>query len=326
MRLRIDLAYDGTDFSGWAIQPNKRSVQEELEKALFRVVRPKWTAILLQTADPNHNVTFAKLTLPQDILTKLEQNEGIAKVIKTIVAGRTDAGVHAEWQTVHIDLAPEDYFRLPGYRRIGSAKITPEQALLDKLSAVIPNDIQIKQIRLVPDTFSARFSALSRTYVYRIADCPESKTPFIRRFVHFAKHPLDIDAINEGAHALLGLHDFAAFSKPRPNIISTTIRDLREFSWKRVPFGVQNNEIIEVRITADAFTHNMVRSLVGSCIFVGEGKKPKEWLKEKLDTRVREGKTGPIDPRGLSLKCIQYPDKDVDFEKQNAITKSVRKI
>jgi tRNA pseudouridine38-40 synthase len=321
MRLRIDLAYDGTDFSGWAIQPNKRSVQEELEKALFRVVRPQFIAEFF-----SQTTIFTKFDSTRDKFINFNQNEGIAKVIKTIVAGRTDAGVHAEGQTVHIDLAPEDYFRLPGYRRVGSVKITPEQALFDKLSAVIPNDIQIKQIRLVPDTFSARFSALSRTYVYRIADCPESKTPFIRRFVHFAKRPLDIDAINEEAHALLGLHDFAAFSKPRPNAISTTIRNLCEFSWKRVPFGIQNDEIIEVRITADAFTHNMVRSLVGSCIFVGEGKKPKEWLKEKLDSKIREGKTGPIDPHGLSLKCIQYPDKDADFEKQNAITKSIRKM
>jgi tRNA pseudouridine38-40 synthase len=155
-RLRIDLAYDGTNFAGWAKQPDQRTVQECLEESLAKISR----------ISP-----------------------------ETIVAGRTDAGVHATGQVIHVDL--------------------PESVSLDdlvyKLNRLLDQDIRVHKISLAPEAFHARFSALRRKYRYKILDDNRVLDPLARLDVATWYRALDVDVMNKTSHLLLGKHDFAAF-------------------------------------------------------------------------------------------------------------------
>ena len=188
MRIRLDIAYDGSAFHGWAAQPGQRTVQGELESALAAIVRGP-----------------APLT----------------------VAGRTDAGVHARGQVAHFDVDPSVWERLPGRsdREPGVALVRALNALLAR-GASGPrgfSDVIVRSARAVPDTFDARFSALWREYSYCIADGVQNWDPR-RRDVLWLDQRLDLDAMNEAARPLLGEHDFLSFCKPREG--ASTVRTL----------------------------------------------------------------------------------------------------
>ena len=121
---------------------------------------------------------------------------------------------------------------------------------------------------LAPEGFDARFSALWRRYSYRIADGPALWDPLGRASTLWHKDPLDVGLLNEGAAPLLGLQDFRSYCKPREG--ATTIRELQRFEFTRGTDGV-----IVATVQADAFCHNMVRSLVGSALYVGRAKRPR---------------------------------------------------
>ena len=169
LRLRIDLSYDGTNFSGWAIQPDRRTVQGLIEEALSKISQSK---------------------------------------VETIVAGRTDAGVHATGQVIHVDV--------------------PETISLDdlayKLNRILDEDIRINKIEIAPPAFHARFSALRRYYQYRILDSNKVIAPLARFNTAGWYRPLDVDVMNQASKLLLGTNDFAAFCKFREG--GTTIRTL----------------------------------------------------------------------------------------------------
>lgn len=133
MRLRIDLAYDGGAFYGWAVQPDIRTVQGEVENALRRILR----VAADDTDEP----------------------------LRLVVAGRTDTGVHASHQVCHIDIS-EDVLQ----RAVGHMKVAAVTATEHRLQRLLPGDIAIHRISVAPEGFDARFSALERTYVYRIVD------------------------------------------------------------------------------------------------------------------------------------------------------------
>src|SRR5690606_7576792 len=132
-----------------------------------------------------------------------------------------------------------------------------------------------------PAGFDARFSAIWRRYAYRVTAPPGGVDPLLRGHVLWHDWPLDVDAMNAAAKGLLGEHDFAAYCKRREG--ATTIRTLRELSWERLPDGT-----VEARVVADAFCHNMVRSLVGALLFVGDGHRPPSWPAEVLAAGVRD--------------------------------------
>ncbi|MEU3163600.1 tRNA pseudouridine(38-40) synthase TruA [Streptosporangium sp. NPDC006930] len=292
VRLRLDLAYEGTDFSGWAKQPGRRTVQGEIEGALGRILR-----------------------LPEPpALT---------------VAGRTDAGVHARGQVAHVDLDPGVLGALDGRGRRGVAAgggLEPgsEGELGERLSAmrrrlagVLPSDVRVHHVTVAPEGFDARFSALSRRYAYRVSDAPGGVDPLRRREVVWYNRPLDVDRLNAAAAALLGEHDFAAFCRRREG--ATTIRELKRLDW------VREDGLVVATVMADAFCHSMVRALVGSLLPVGEGRLPVDWPGEVLSRAVRDSGVHVAPAHGLCLEEVRYPAAG-ELARRAAETRRVRTI
>jgi tRNA pseudouridine38-40 synthase len=199
--LRLDLGYDGTDFSGWAAQPGRRTVQGEIEAALGMVLR-------------------------------------LAEPPSLTVAGRTDAGVHARGQVAHVDLPLSSFAALDRAGRPVARDSVAERlpALLKRLAGTLPADVRVHRLSVAPDGFDARFSALYRRYAYRVSDAPGGVDPLRRREVLWCPRPLDADRMNAAAVGLLGEHDFAAFCKKREG--ATTIRELRRLEWTRGDDGI----------------------------------------------------------------------------------------
>jgi tRNA pseudouridine38-40 synthase len=258
IRLRLDLAYDGTDFSGWAAQPGLRTVEGELTAAI---------TTLLRTPEP----------------------------VRLTVAGRTDAGVHARGQVVHVDVDPQAYAELPG-----RSDRAPEAAMVTRLAGILPPDIVVRRVSRAPEGFDARFGALERRYLYRVADPAALRDPLRRRDTVLWRRPLDADAMGEAAQRLVGLRDFASFCKRREG--ATTIRTLLEFSWRRLDDGV-----LAATVRADAFCHSMVRSLVGSVVPVGEGRRELDWPAALQARAARASEILVMPAHGLSLEEVVYP-------------------
>ena len=273
VRLRLDLAYDGGAFHGWASQPGLRTVQGELEAALAMVLRLDAVAVTC--------------------------------------AGRTDTGVHARGQVVHLDV-PES--ALLG--AAGRSAQPPEEALARRLNGVLGPDVHVQGARPAPEGFDARFSALWRRYAYRLADRPSTVDPLVRSHVTVWGRPLDEAAMNAASATLLGEHDFAAYCRRRKG--ATTLRTLLELRWDRTPSGV-----LEGTVRADAFCHTMVRSLVGALVSVGEGERGRDWPAEVLARRVRDPRVLVMRPHGLTLEQVAYP-ADADLAARAATTRVVR--
>ncbi|WP_328537208.1 tRNA pseudouridine(38-40) synthase TruA [Streptomyces sp. NBC_00344] len=258
VRVRLDLSYDGKDFSGWAKQTERRTVQGELESAIRTVTRSSLT----------YDLT---------------------------VAGRTDAGVHARGQVATVDLPREVWEE-------------HREKLLRRLAGRLPRDVRVWRAAEAPAGFNARFAAVWRRYAYRVTDTPGGADPLLRGHVLWHERELDAGAMNEAARSLLGEHDFAAYCKKREG--ATTIRTLQQLSWERGADG-----IITGTVRADAFCHNMVRSLVGALLFVGDGRRPVEWPAEVLAAGVRDPGVHVVRPHGLTLEEVGYPADELLAER-----------
>ncbi len=204
------------------------------------------------------------------------------------VAGRTDAGVHAAGQVAHVDVPSE--------------ALAPDQ-LAHRLARLLPPDVRVPSVRLVPSTFDARFSALRRHYRYRICDAPWGSDP-LRRYDTLA-HPRGLDdaAMRAASSLLLGEHDFAAFCRRRDG--ATTVRGLERFEWTR-----DEPHLLIAHVAADAFCHSMVRSLVGAVLAVGEGRRAPDWPAGLLRQTTRANEVTVAPAHGLTLVCVDYPDDD----------------
>ena len=281
VRLRLAVAYDGTAFSGWAAQPSQRTVAGVLGEALARVLR----------LGPGDDLGLT-------------------------VAGRTDAGVHATGQVAHIDVA-ETVLAATRSAHPG-ADPDPLPALVRRLSGVLPADVRVRAIARAAAGFDARFAALARAYVYRIADHPAVADP-LRRFdtVAWARQ-LDVGAMAAAAPGLLGEHDFAAYCKRRDG--ATTVRGLQALDVRRRADGV-----IELQVRADAFCHSMVRSLVGALTAVGEGRKPAEWPASLLALQARANGVAVAPAHGLTLVQVSYPPDD-QLAARDAQTRRLRAV
>jgi tRNA pseudouridine38-40 synthase len=252
VRWRLDIAYDGTGFSGWAAQRGQRTVQGELEDWLPKVLR---------------------LDVP----------------VTVVCAGRTDAGVHARGQVAHVDL-PERAIEDDG------------RAVSRRLDRALHSDLVVRRISAAPPGFDARFSAIWRRYIYRLSDASVPPDPLRRHDVARVREVIEVDAVNAGAPALLGLRDFAAFCRRRDG--ASTIRTLLDLHATRRP------EMIEITVRADAFCHSMVRSLVGALVAVGSGRRDLDWLAEVTDLGVRDPAVTVMPPHGLTLEEVGYPPDD----------------
>lgn len=270
VRLRVGLAYDGAPFRGWARQPGLPSVQAAVEDALELVLRHPCT---------------------------------------TVVAGRTDTGVHARHQTVHVDVGERAWQRLAGAHAPARAAVRKLNGALRRVlgkdrvdrgwepvvGAVVVNDVAVAE-----PGFDARFSALSRGYTYRIADAGTGHDPLTRTYAWWRDAELDVAAMDEAVRELLGLQDFLSFCKPREG--ATTVRELQSASVRRDDHGM-----ITVSLTADAFCHHMVRSIVGAAVRVGEGRRPVAWPGERLRARERDASVVMAPAHGLVLEAVHYP-------------------
>ncbi|MGV0422603.1 tRNA pseudouridine(38-40) synthase TruA [Corynebacterium sanguinis] len=258
LRLRLDIAYDGTDFHGWARQgTSTRTVQHTIESALSMVLR-----------------TPVELT----------------------VAGRTDAGVHASGQVAHADIprAALDQRSIDG----------DPARLVRRCAKLLPADVRIFDISEVSPLFDARFSALTRSYVYRVTTHPAGALPTRARDTAVWRRPVDIDAMQAAADAFVGLHDFAAFCKAKPH--ATTVREVLRMRWVEASTSKEPN-LYEAHVTADAFCWNMVRSLVASCLQVGEGSKDPGWVEPLLGETSRSPQVLLAPAKGLTLVDVSYP-------------------
>lgn len=260
VRLRLDLAYDGTAFRGWARQPGLRTVQGTLEAAIARVLG----------GDP-----------------------------QLVVAGRTDAGVHASGQVAHLDLTPAQQ------ERLAKSRAATAEALAARVNGVLGPypDVALRRTARAADGFDARFSAVWRRYEYRIADRESGYDPLERVRTTTVKAALDVAAMDAAARSLIGLHDFAAYCKWREG--ATTIRTLLDFGWHRDDRG-----ILVARVRADAFCHSMVRALVGACAAVGEGRLEVADVAAIRDEGVRTSEVKVLAARGLTLTEVGYPADD----------------
>jgi pseudouridylate synthase I len=201
-------------------------------------------------------------------------------------AGRTDAGVHARGQVAHLDLD------LPEPEAMAAT-------LQRRLRAALPEDVFVRSVRVAPEGFDARFAAIWRHYVYRLAD--SGLDPLDRLTTARITRPLDLEVLNSAAQSLLGLHDFVAFCRFREG--ATSVRELQQLRAQRLPDGR-----VELHVRADAFCHSMVRSLTGALVEVATGRRSAAWLAGLLDAEQRSGEVPVMPANGLVLEQVGYPD------------------
>lgn len=266
MRIRLDIAYDGTHFRGWATQPGLRTVQGALEAALARI---------------------------------------LGSEARLVVAGRTDAGVHASGQVAHVDLDEAQWARVEtrnGRAASDDGASDSAASLARRIRGVLGQypDVTVSRTALAPEGFDARFSAVWRRYRYRLADLTVGYDPMRRDDTTTVRAALDADAMDAAARTLIGLHDFAAYCKPRDE--ATTIRTLLDYRWERDAEGV-----LVAEVKADAFCHSMVRALVGACAAVGEGKLSVDDVVRLRDELTRTSAFKVLPARGLTLAEVGYP-------------------
>ncbi len=300
-RIRLDISYDGTEFSGWAVQPGLRTVAGELTDALRVLLRHP---------------------------------------VQIVVAGRTDAGVHAVGQVAHVDVAVDALAALAprhparSRRRAAAAPAppgllpsaagspagedpsaeapvfpavdptpSPDDAglvgLLRRLAGVLPPDVRVRRVQAAPDGFDARFSALRRHYRYRIGTGEWGVEPQDRKYVLARRRDLDLEAMTLAAATLVGLRDFAAFCRPREG--ASTVRELQALTVHAA------GDEVWIDVTADAFCHSMVRALVGSLLSVGEHRVPISRPAQLQAAGLRSSQIHVAPAHGLTLVAVDYP-------------------
>lgn len=251
--LRLCVAYDGSGFSGYQVQPGQRTIQGVLETALG----------------------------------KLADRE-----VRVRAAGRTDAGVHALGQVVSFDV--------PG---LDAAMV------LRGMPALLPPDVAVVDAQAADDDFDARRSALSRTYVY-LMWCASAPHPLYRKYAVWPRSHLDTARAGEALRAIVGTHDFSSFSRVRAD--QDPERTVME------AYAVTDGPFVRIKIVAESFLHQMVRSIVGTAMEVGTGRKPVSWMREVLEARDRSA-AGPVAPaHGLTLVDVAYDG--VEWPNRPAVT------
>jgi len=248
-KLALGLQYDGAALCGWQTQPNGQSVQDAVERALTQ---------------------FA------------------GSPLATTCAGRTDAGVHATYQVVHIETQLE----------------RPLQAWIRGVNRFLPHSIAVRWARAVPPAFHARYSALGRRYDYWLLNDPV-RAPLALNRVGWVFRPLDVPAMQGAAALLTGTHDFSSFRSAECQAKSP-VRDLRILTVER------SGSLLRVRAVANAFLHHMVRNIVGALVLVGTGRHEPEWVARVLAARDRTRAAPTFAAAGLYLTHVEY-DPELDL-------------
>ena len=249
MNVKLTIQYDGTDFHGWQMQGELRTVQGELTKALSLV-------------------------------------EGRDVVIHG--SGRTDAGVHAEGQVASVQL---------------ERTITPEK-LRAAINGNVGKDVRVLAAEIVDDEFHARYSALEKTYLYRIVNGPVL-SPFWLRYAHHDARPFDLQRMANCAKLFVGSHDWTAFSSAQSDS-ETKTRTITSLTIKERVDERAQSPMIELTMSADGFLRYMVRSIAGTLMAVGRGEMENELVLRAINEGDRSlvGATAPA--CGLTLVSVRY--------------------
>jgi tRNA pseudouridine38-40 synthase len=197
-------------------------------------------------------------------------------------AGRTDRGVHARAQVAHFDTSAS----------------RPLSAWVRGVNAFLPESVSVLWAQPVPAEFHARYSALARTYRYRLINRPV-RPALAARHAGWYHAPLDVAAMREGARALLGEHDFSAFRAAECEA-KTPVRNVHAIAIERA------GDEIQIVIRANAFLHHMVRNIVGTLVYVGSGRQAPGWVAEVLASRDRARAAPTFAPEGLYLERVEY--------------------
>jgi tRNA pseudouridine38-40 synthase len=249
MNFKLTLQYDGTDFHGWQMQGDLRTVQGELTKAVSLI-------------------------------------EG--REVTVHGSGRTDAGVHAEGQVASVDLQKE---------------ITPEK-LRSAINGNVGKDVRLIEANVVDPEFHARYSALGKTYLYRVVNGPVM-SPFWLRYAHHEARALNLEQMQRTTESFLGTHDWTAFASAQSDS-ETKVRTLTRLTVTRKWDERGRCHIIEMTMSADGFLRYMVRSIAGTLLAAGRGELDAELIERAINggDRSLAGATAPA--CGLTLLSVRY--------------------
>ena len=266
-RWRLDIAYDGNAFSGFAYQPEFTTVVG---------------------------------TLRETLATTLSIEEPVI-----VGAGRTDAGVHAFAQVVHVDL-PVMLF--------GNDRGPEAKRLMRSLNQQLRGRIKILDARTVDQEFHARYSATWREYRYLVLETSPPALDLTDVWSWSVQGPLDMDAMNRASQELLGLHDFRAFCRRPTNaeVDEPLLRRVLDARWERLADELaltpDGSPTLKFTIRAESFCHNMVRCLTSTLVAIGQGKIPESTIAERFDSLSRDHLPSPAPASGLALVAVGYDE------------------
>jgi tRNA pseudouridine38-40 synthase len=246
---KLLLQYDGTDFHGWQIQENLRTVQGELTSALSLI-------------------------------------DG--RPVNVHGSGRTDAGVHAEGQVASVDVQ----------REISAEKLRAA------INGNVGKDVRVLQVEVVDPDFHARYSALGKTYVYRIVNGPVI-SPFWARYAHHEARNLDLERMRSAAELFLGRHDWTAFSATQSDV-EDRVRTISNLEVREQWDERLRGPMIEIRVTADGFLRYMVRTIAGALMAIGRAEIDNAVLSEAIETGQRPLSIATAPANGLTLVSVRY--------------------
>lgn len=245
VKIKCTISYDGTNFSGFQIQPNKRTIQAEIEAALQRM--HKGEHIRIQSS------------------------------------GRTDKGVHARWQVIHfetmLDIPPANWKKA--------------------LNTLLPRDIAIRQVEVVPATFHARFDAIEKEYRYFVLNTDEPDV-FKRNYTYFDTAYIDVEKMQEACKIFEGTHDFTSFCSAKATVKGSKVRTLHEVQCKK------EEDTIEFILRGNGFLYHMARIIVSVLLDVGKGIINIEDIDQMFARKDREYVGMTIPPEGLYLWNVIY--------------------
>ena len=249
MNYKLLLQYDGTEFHGWQIQGDLRTVQGELTQALSLI-------------------------------------DG--RSVNVHGSGRTDAGVHAEGQVASVEIQ----------REISTTKLRAA------INGNIGRDVRVLRVETAAEDFHARYSALGKTYIYRIVNGPVI-SPFWVRHAHQEARPLDLERMKQGAELFLGKHDWTAFSAAQSDV-EDRVRTVTQVEIYERKDERSHGSLIEIRVSADGFLRYMVRAMAGTLLALGRAELDGDGIKQALETGSRPAAAVTAPACGLTLLSVRY--------------------
>jgi tRNA pseudouridine38-40 synthase len=275
-RYFIEVAYKGTNYSGFQVQQNANSVQAEVEKALNTFYRFNKAAKSAEAAETATDVDKANIT-------PAGQEASSPTAISLTGSSRTDAGVHALQNYFHLDVP----FQLT----------TNAEKDMYHLNAILPGDIVIKNIIPVAPEAHCRFDAVSREYHYHIY---QHKNPFLADKAYYYPYRLDAELLQQAAAELMLHQDFTSFSK-RNSQVHTFICNLLQSRWEQEEGG------LVYKVKANRFLRGMVRGLTGTMLLVGRKKISLPQFKTIIEQKDCSGADFAVPGHGLFLVKVEYP-------------------